>query len=302
VNRGALRWVVTIGSLLLAIGPLAAADRQLAVRALPPNMLSPQEALVKLQAERDRFWLHARNEVYKSVLELVAQHQTELERGIRFHKLMRGNASLKQVALTFDDGPHPEYTPKLLAILKKYNVPATFFLVGEMAEKYPSLVRDEVADGHSIGNHTYHHVSLTKIPDDSVPVEIKACGEVLRAIVGRAPRWFRPPGGEYDQQVATVSRALGYTMILWTDDPGDYASPGRRAILCRTLKRINNGGIILLHDGIQQTIDVLPQLIETLQKRGYQFVRVDEMVAGNKCKIRSRDAVPFPSVPRAGPI
>jgi peptidoglycan/xylan/chitin deacetylase (PgdA/CDA1 family) len=82
---------------------------------------------------------------------------------------MRGNPTVRQVALTFDDGPHPEYTPKLLAILKKDDVPATFFLVGEMAEKYPNLVRAEadgplpVADGHSIGNHTYHHVSLIKI-------------------------------------------------------------------------------------------------------------------------------------------
>jgi peptidoglycan/xylan/chitin deacetylase (PgdA/CDA1 family) len=288
----ALRWVTLACSLLLAID-----GRAVAIPSVPnshhggsnqvpsPNELSAQEALAKLQAEHDRFWLHAKNEVYKSVLELVAQHQTELQRGLQYCKLMRGNPRLKQVALTFDDGPHPDYTPRLLAILKEHHVPATFFLVGEMAEQYPQLVRAEVADGHSIGNHTQHHFSLIKIPDDDVPIEIKTCGEVLRSIVGWAPRWFRPPGGEYDRQVAESAEALGYTMVLWTDDPGDYADPGDSAILSRTLKHVGNGGIILLHDGVQETVDVLPQLIETLQKRGYEFVTVDEMVARRTGKV-----------------
>jgi peptidoglycan/xylan/chitin deacetylase (PgdA/CDA1 family) len=120
-----------------------------------------------------------------------------------------------------------------------------------------------------------------------VPVEIKACGEVLRAIVGRAPRWFRPPGGEYDPQVAAASRALGYTMVLWTDDPGACArAPGARTILTRTLSDVSNGGIILPHDGIQQTIDVLPQIIETLGRHGFRIVTVDERVSGS---LRTQD-------------
>jgi peptidoglycan/xylan/chitin deacetylase (PgdA/CDA1 family) len=251
-------------------------------RNVAPNQLTSEQAMARLQAERDRFWLNAREEVYKNVIELLAQDQVELQRGLRFSKLIRGSPRRKQIALTFDDGPHPAYTPKLLAILKRYNVKATFFLVGEMAERSPDLVRAEAAAGHSLGNHTYHHVSLPKIPDEDVATEIKSCGQVLRSITGRAPRWFRPPGGEYDPHVAQVSEALGYTMVLWTDDPGDYASPGRQVILSRTLRKIGNGGILLLHDGIQQTVDVLPQIIETLQRQGYEFVTVDEMIAAKR--------------------
>lgn len=243
------------------------------------NALSAQEALAKLQAERDGFWRNAKREVDKSVLELLAQHQAEVDRGLRFRKLMRGDPDRKEIALTFDDGPHPNYTPRILDILRQYRVRATFFLVGEMAEKYPALVRAEVAQGHNIGNHTYHHVSLVKIPKEYIAAEIKACGKVIQKITGRAPHLFRPPGGEYDKEVAEASDALGYTMVLWTDDPGDYASPGQQLILTRTLSRVTNGGIILLHDGIQQTIDVLPGLIERLREQGYTFVTVDEMLA-----------------------
>jgi polysaccharide deacetylase family sporulation protein PdaB len=216
--------------------------------------------------------------VDKRVLELLSQHQAELRTGLRFNKLMRGDAAKKQIAITFDDGPHPVYTPDLLDILKRYQAKATFFLVGEMAEKYPYLVQAELAAGHSIGNHTYHHVNLTKIPEEYVATEIKACGEVLRSITGQAPHLFRPPGGDYTPSVAEAAEVLGYTMVLWTDDPGDYASPGQKVIETRVLSRVSNGGIVLIHDGVQQTVDVLPQILSFLKKRGYQFVTINEMM------------------------
>lgn len=287
-----LAWVAALILALFTVGcattterqPRAGAGRATPHGATAPNKLDARQALAELQAERDRFWLNAKKEVDKSVMELVAQHRAELQRGLRYHQLIRGDPTRKQIALTFDDGPHPDYTPKLLAILKEYNVKATFFLVGEMAEKSPNLVLAEVAAGHSIGNHTYHHVSLIKIPEEEVAVEIKSCGEVLRGLIGRPPRWFRPPGGDYDQRVAEVSEALGYTMVLWTDDPGDYASPGQQIISSRTLSSVDNGGILLLHDGIQETLDVLPQILQTLRKQGYQFVTVDEMIAAGRCE------------------
>jgi peptidoglycan/xylan/chitin deacetylase (PgdA/CDA1 family) len=230
------------------------------------------------QVELDKFWENAREEAYKSVPELLAQHQTELRRGLRYHTLMRGNPAKRQIALTFDDGPHPGYTLKLLDILKRYGAKATFFVVGEKAEQSPDLVKAELAAGHDIGNHTYHHVNLTKIPNDHVATEIKACGKVVQAITGHAPHLFRPPGGDYDRQVAEVAEALGYTMVLWTDDPGDYASPGSKVIESRVVDRIGNGGIILMHDGVQQTLDILPQMLERLTQRGYQFVTIDQMM------------------------
>lgn len=256
-----------------------------------PNTLPAYQALAMEQAERNAFWRNARRIVHKDVLELVAQHQTELNRGLQFSKLMRGDTRKKEIALTFDDGPHPAYTPRILAILKKYKVPATFFLVGEMAEKYPELVRAEIEAGHSVGNHTYHHVSLPKIPAEFVATEIKSCGEVLKNITGRAPRLFRPPGGEYDVDSAQTSEALGYIMVLWTDDPGDYASPGEQIILSRTLNKATNGGIILIHDGIEQTIRMLPQIILNLQTRGYRFVTVDQMLAARRSRPAADESV-----------
>jgi peptidoglycan-N-acetylglucosamine deacetylase len=243
-------------------------------RGSPTPLVQESDPAVEL----DRFWRNARNEVDRSVLELLAQHQAELRKGLWWNKLMRGDPDRKQIAITFDDGPHPAYTPRILDILKRYDANATFFLVGEMAEKYPDLVRAEVAAGHSLGNHTYHHVNLTKIPEEYVATEIKACGEVLRSITGRAPHLFRPPGGDYNAAVAATAAALGYTMVLWTDDPADYASPGEKVIETRLLSRIGSGGIVLIHDGIQQTVDVLPQILSVLKKRGYDLVSVDEMM------------------------
>lgn len=249
-----------------------------AIRTSAQQLTEPTIKVTEPDYANDPYWQHAKKEVYKSVLELLAQHKNELANGIRYHKLLRGTPRKKQLALTFDDGPHPQYTPQLLDILAKEKVTATFFIVGEMADKYPELVRAEQRAGHTIGNHTYHHVNLTKILEPDVATEIKAGGEAIQRITGHAPHFFRPPGGDYDTDVAETSEALGYTITLWTDDPGDYAKPGAQVILQRTLQRAENGGIILLHDGIKQTIAILPQLIETLKQRGYQFVTVDEMM------------------------
>ncbi|MGC4048039.1 MAG: polysaccharide deacetylase family protein [Armatimonas sp.] len=242
-----------------------------------PNQLSAAEALKQLQKEHDRFWQHACKEVYRSSRELLAQHEDELDRGVKLAKLIRGKSERREIALTFDDGPHPKFTPRLLAILARYQVPAAFFVVGERAEQYPALVRAEAAQGHMVANHTYHHVSLIKIPPEMVADEIDACGDVIRNILGATPRWFRPPGGEYNTEVARVAERLGYTIALWTDDPGDYASPGAQVILQRTLSRATPGAILLLHDGIEQTIQVLPQIIESLKKQGYTFVSLKRL-------------------------
>jgi polysaccharide deacetylase family sporulation protein PdaB len=260
--------------------------------ALPRNRLSAETARALELAELDRYWVTARESVHRQVVDLMEQHQAELRRGISHAKLQRGDASRKWIALTFDDGPHPGYTERILKILDQYDVPATFFLVGQMAERHPDLVRAEAAGGHSIANHTYHHLSLTKIPQDSVATEIKACGEVLRSITGKAPHLFRPPGGEYNDQVAEASEALGYRMILWTDDPADYASPGADVIVKRTLDHVENGGIILLHDGIDQTIKVLPKILSYLKSHGYECVTIDEMLerkAIAAAKLRSHE-------------
>jgi peptidoglycan-N-acetylglucosamine deacetylase len=228
----------------------------------------------------DEYWARALQEVYRSPGELQAQHEQEVRKGVVYKKLLHGNPNVRAVALTFDDGPHPQYTAKLLAVLKRYNVKATFFVVGKMAEQYPDLVKAEHAAGHIVGNHTYHHVNLTRIPSNLVRTEWDACDAVIKSILGIEMAYCRPPGGDYDREVITAAADTGLTTVLWTDDPADYAQPGDRAIETRVLDRVGPGGIILLHDGVQQTIDVLPQIIEVLQRKGYRFETVDEMVRG----------------------
>lgn len=238
--------------------------------------MSEAEAKAKLE----QYWQRAQEEVYRSVPELLVQQQTELARGLKYKKFMHGDRTRKWIALTFDDGPHPQYTPRILDILQKQGVRATFFVVGKLAEEHPDLLRRQAEAGHSIGNHTYHHVNLTRIPVADVAAEIKACGEVIRSITGKTPHLFRPPGGDYDKNVAEVAEALGYWIVLWTDDPGDYASPPERELRQKLFSRLGNGGIILLHDGVAETIDLLPELIQYLKAQGYELVTIDEMLPG----------------------
>lgn len=221
-------------------------------------------------------------EHYKSPDELMAQHRSETQAGIYLHKIIRGDSARRWIALTFDDGPHPDFTPRLIEILNRYRVRATFFVVGKMAEKYPSLIRALQAAGHEIGNHTYDHINLTKLPEAEIEYELNKGADVVRDITGQKPILFRPPGGDYNEMVAKVAQKLGYWLVLWTDDPGDYANPPEAVLEERLYSRIRNGGIILLHDGAQETVDLLPQLIERLQKQDYEIVPVGAMMKANR--------------------
>jgi len=226
----------------------------------------------------DPVWEAAKNEVRRGVLNLLTQRRAQLERGLGYYRVIHGDRARREIALTFDDGPHAEYTPKLLSLLGRAKVKATFFLVGELAEARPDLVKEVVAAGHCVGNHTYHHVKLTAVPIGTAAAEIKACGNVLRDITGRAPSWFRPPGGRTDTDVLVAARALGYRMVLWDVFPADSRSPGRSTIRTRVLDEASPGSIVLMHDGIQQTLDVLPGIMAALKARGYRFVTLDEML------------------------
>jgi len=201
--------------------------------------------------------------------------------------LIRGNPRLKQVALTFDDGPHPYATLKLLSVLQAYGVKATFFVVGEKATLHPDLIRMEVDAGHAVGNHTMHHANLLKIPSEQAAGEISACGRVIRDITGSAPRYFRPPGGQYNREILKTAADQGYTTVLWTDVAKDYQMPGDMPIEERILSHLGNGGIILLHDGIYQTADALPRIITRLQREGYQFVTLDAMLRAKDVEKRT---------------
>ncbi len=206
-----------------------------------------------------------------------ARQQHDEERDIPFAKLVRGNPALKEIALTFDDGPHGAITERLLDLLKNENVRATFFLVGKMVDRYPGLVRRQAAEGHEVANHTYDHLRLPMLPAPAVESQLREGAEAIERVIGSAPRLYRPPGGEYDAATVEATKRLGYVMVLWTDDPGDFARPSASVIEERILSRIRNGSIVLLHDGIPETLDMLPDLIDKLRKQGYRFVTISEM-------------------------
>lgn len=280
-----LRRSLILGLLALGAFGLAAADnkpqshkedaarRNAAIKATN-RLINP--AVV---ADTDPYWQRALQEVDRSPEELQAQSRREERMGLYLPKLMRGDPHRKLLALTFDDGPHRGYTERLLALLGSERVRATFFLVGKMVEKNPALVRQIVAGGHLLGNHTFSHVTLTKIPFAEMRAEYEACNDVVENVTGQRLRFCRPPGGDYDSLVISAALEQGLTTVLWTDDPGDYAKPGTNVIEQKTLRRLSNGGIILLHDGIEQTIQVLPQIIKFAKAQGYEFVTVDQLQA-----------------------
>ena len=239
---------------------------------LPPQQFVPTNIA-------DAIWSQAAWEVYRTAQDIEAEHKQEAKGEAKYSKLARGNTALQQVTLTFDDGPHPQYTPQLLAILQQENVKASFFVVGEMALQYPDLVKAEIAAGHTVCDHTFHHVNLTQLPVESMLTEWKANQDAVQSLTGQPVHYCRPPGGNYNNNVMDAAASLGMITVLWTDNPGDYLRPSVSVIEQRVLENASNGGIILLHDGVQQTVDALPSIIRKLKERGYQFVTLDQMWA-----------------------
>jgi peptidoglycan/xylan/chitin deacetylase (PgdA/CDA1 family) len=234
-----------------------------------PKTQEPQDAASEAQLPSQ--------ERMPSLKELKQKDDEEKQQGIAFAKLQRGNTGRKEIALTFDDGPHPSFTPKLLDLLKQLNVHATFFMVGEKVDQAPYLLPRMLQEGHDIANHTYHHVNLKKIPSELVDNEIRLANDAIRRASGQEPTFFRPPGGQYNADVIDDAEKLKMITVLWTDDPGDYASPGAEVIEDRLLKHVRPGAVILLHDGMEQTYSILPDFVAKMRSEGYKFVTLTEM-------------------------
>ncbi len=191
--------------------------------------------------------------------------------------LWRGDASRREVALTFDDGPHPDFTARLLDLLKREKVKATFFVVGKKVDEAPAMVARIAREGHEIGNHTYNHTNLDKLSREQAEKEISQANAAIKRACGVQAVSFRPPGGHHSEVVYHAASRQGMRTVFWTDDPGDFAKPAPDVIMARTLKDLDNGSDILLHDGIEPTLQMLPDLIARLRRDGYRFVTVSEM-------------------------
>lgn len=193
----------------------------------------------------------------------------------------------KIVALTFDDGPNPPYTEQLLDVLKENHVSATFFLIGQNVEKHPELVKRIAAEGHQLGNHTYHHMDLLKADRKLIADEVDRTNQAIIAASGITPHLVRPPHGFRDPVVMEMMAERNLKVVEWSVMSRDWLNPGVDTIVERTISKVKNGSIILLHDGDgiaaqdsrAQTIEATRRIIQILSAQGYKFVTVDEILA-----------------------
>jgi peptidoglycan/xylan/chitin deacetylase (PgdA/CDA1 family) len=195
--------------------------------------------------------------------------------------LYSGNAHLPEVALTFDDGPNPYYTPQILDILQKYNVKATFFCIGRLVATYPSLVKQEYNAGHIIGNHSWSHPDMALLSPAYIQFQLVHTSDVIQKAIGVRPTYFRPPYGIMSVPVLTEAYHLGLTTVIWNDEARDWQRPGVSVIIQRILGLARNGAIILMHDGggdRSQTVAALPYIIKGLRLSGFQLVTLSQML------------------------
>ncbi|MEH2177268.1 polysaccharide deacetylase family protein [Nostoc sp.] len=186
----------------------------------------------------------------------------------------------KVIALTFDDGPWPESTGQVLDILKKNQIKGTFFLIGQNVKNYPGLVKREIAEGHVIGNHTWHHWYQFLNPQ-AAAYEIDHTADLIYQVTGIKTNLFRPPGGIMHNGVASYARNSKYAIILWSSDSVDYSRPAVPKLINNVFRRAKPGGIVLMHDGggnRSKTVQALPEIIANFRKQGYRFVTIPELL------------------------
>ncbi len=178
------------------------------------------------------------------------------------------------VALTFDDGPNPDYTRRILDVLKANYSHATFFVVGNNAEKYPEMLQEIMESGNEIGNHTYHHKNLTEEDIDTVVQEISDVNHVVKNATGRNATLIRPPFGAYNDEVLGV---LTEPVVLWDMDTEDWKSRNAKMIADKVISQVKDGDIVLMHDIYDSTAEAVEFMVPKLKEMGYQIVSVSQM-------------------------
>jgi peptidoglycan/xylan/chitin deacetylase (PgdA/CDA1 family) len=186
----------------------------------------------------------------------------------------------KVIALTFDDGPWPNTTAKVLDILKKNRIKSTFFVVGQNVKNYPDLTKQIVADGHIIANHTWHHW-YHQMNAQAAAYEVANTGDIIYQTTGVRTSLFRPPGGIMNNGVAAYAKNNKYAVIMWSADSMDYSRPAVPRLMNNIFREAKPGGIVLMHDGggdRSHTVKALPEIISRFRKQGYEFVTVPELL------------------------
>lgn len=206
-----------------------------------------------------------------------------------------GDRAGNKVALTFDDGPKPGQATEILRVLNEEEVKASFFLVGQSAQKYPDLVYQIHSQGHDVANHSFSHRALDRLSIADLHHELIETNKILERIIGEKVRFFRPPGGRYNYRVLSNVKKQGMATIFWDINPGDYTKfmphfhvegedydhylpQGKDVLIQNILSKIKGGSIILLHNGGKKTIEALPEIIQRTKGMGFTFVTLSELI------------------------
>ena len=208
------------------------------------------------------------------------------------------NITQPVLAMTFDDGPHPSLTPKLLDILKERNIKCTFFVIGKNAKMYPKIIQRMIAEGHEVANHTWTHCSLTSRSDAQIRSELQQSEDALVAAANYRPHLIRPPYGAINTRIKQfMFSEFGYSTIMWSVDPQDWRRPGVSVVTNRLVNGARPGSIMLAHAIHPPTIQAMPSMFDQLLAKGYQFVTVSQLMNMEKANmpvgVVIRPAVPL---------
>ena len=184
----------------------------------------------------------------------------------------------KQVAISFDAAWGDEQTETLLNILEKNNTKATFFLVGDWVDKYPDDVKEIHARGHDIGNHSDTHPHMPTLDLSGQTKEVQACNDKIKALTGAAPTLFRPPYGDYDNNLVSCVKSLGMYCVQWDVDSLDWKDPTPEQMTKTVLNKVTDGSIVLMHNGAKNTPAALPQIIKGIRDKGYEIVLIKDLL------------------------
>ena len=185
----------------------------------------------------------------------------------------------KKIAISFDAAWGNDDTHTLIEILKEYNVPATFFVVGAWVDKYPESVKELADAGHRIQNHSNTHPYMTQLSTAQMTDELTACNEKIKAITGVSPTLFRPPYGDYDNAVIETVNGINMYPIQWSVDSLDWKENATAdSIYDRVTSKVTNGSIVLFHNDAEHTPEALPNILKTLKDEGYEFVFIDDLI------------------------
>lgn len=183
--------------------------------------------------------------------------------------------TVKKVAITFDDGPNPDYTGLLLDGLKERGVSATFFLLGKEVERYPKIVKEIYQDGHLIGTHSYEHVNLSNLNDSAAIEQVDKTNTAIYKITGEYPEYIRPPFGCWKCNLDYETKMIE---VLWDVDPLDWKTSNSDVIAKRVIDQVKEDDIILLHDASESSVKAAFKIIDELEREGYTFVTVEEIL------------------------